>query len=314
MRVVVAGLGSIGQRHLRNLTALEVEDIVLLRTGRATRSDPLMQQFRSVDSLSAAMALKPDAVIVANPTSLHVPTALAAAEAGAAIFMEKPISHDLQDLQRLVDMVEARGLVSLIGFQFRFHPQLQRVKALLEDGAIGTLLSGHAHWGEYLPDWHPWEDYRQGYAARADLGGGVLRTLCHPLDYLSWFCGAIVDHHVRRSRLDPLGIEVEQSAVISLEFETGALGSVYLDYCQRPKHHGFELVGSEGTLTWREADDAVRLATPERDEVFPPAAGFERNDLFLAEMRHFLDCVRANRPSLLPIADGVPLQRLLAGA
>ena len=79
----------------------------------------------------------------------------------------------------------------LVGFQFRFHPGLQQVKKLLDEGAIGKPISAHAHWGEYLPDWHPWEDYKQGYAARPELGGGVVLTLSHPLDYLRWLLGEV---------------------------------------------------------------------------------------------------------------------------
>ena len=82
----------------------------------------------------------------------------------------------MDELQRILLKQDKQALV---GFQFRFHPGLQQVKRLLEEGAIGRPFSVRAHWGEYLPGWHPWEDYRQGYSARPDLGGGVVLTLCH---------------------------------------------------------------------------------------------------------------------------------------
>ncbi len=123
----------------------------------------------------------------------------------------------------------------LVGFQFRFHPGLQQAKRFLDDGAIGDLISVRSHWGEYLPDWHPWEDYRQSYAARKDLGGGVVRTLCHPLDYLRWLVGELESVWAFSGNLGGLDINVEDVSEIGLQFDRGVLGSVHLDFCQRPR-------------------------------------------------------------------------------
>jgi predicted dehydrogenase len=106
----------------------------------------------------------------------------------------------------------------LVGFQFRFHPTLQKAAQLLRENSIGKPLSFHIQWGEYLPNWHPWEDFKQGYAARPDLGGGVILTLTHPLDYLRMLLGE-VDSLWAFTSASNLGLEVEDAAEIGLEDE-----------------------------------------------------------------------------------------------
>ena len=234
MKFLIAGFGSIGRRHLRNLLALGEEDIVLYRSHRSTLEDDEIARFPVETDLQKALAHKPDGVIISNPTALHLDVAIPAAQAGCHILMEKPISHTMDEIPALEKALQQGGAKMLVGFQFRFHPGLQQAKQLLEESAIGDLISVRSHWGEYLPDWHPWEDYRQSYAGRKDLGGGVVRTLCHPLDYLRWLVGELESVWAFTGNLGGLGINVEDVSEIGLQFDRGVLGSVHLDFCQRP--------------------------------------------------------------------------------
>jgi predicted dehydrogenase len=194
-----------------------------------------------------------------------------------------------------------------VGFQFRYHPGLQEVKRLLEAGAIGQPIYAGVHWGEHLPDWHPWEDYRLSYAARADLGGGVILTHCHPFDYLRWLLGEVEHVSAAAGSLGGLGIDVEDTAEITLAFAAGALGTVHLDYLQRPASHRLEIVGRRGTIRWDNADGAAQWWTSEANEwrMAPVPKGFERNAMFLDEMRHFVDVVRGEAEPRVTLEDGV---------
>lgn len=78
-----------------------------------------------------------------------------------------------------------------MGCNLRFHDCIKKMKSLLEKETIGKIISVKVECGAYLPDWHPYEDYSKGYAARDDLGGGVVLTCIHELDYLYWFFGEI---------------------------------------------------------------------------------------------------------------------------
>jgi predicted dehydrogenase len=162
------------------------------------------------------------------------------------------------------------------------------------------------HWGEYLPNWHPWEDYRQSYSARPDLGGGVVLTLSHPLDYLRWLLGDVEALWAFTSNQGGLGIGVEDTAEIGLRFANGALGSLHLDYLQRPPQHNLQIIGTIGTLVWDNADGVIRLFRAETGawQSFSPPENFERNHLFLAEMRHFIQVANGEAKPVCTLYDG----------
>jgi predicted dehydrogenase len=315
MKFLIAGLGSIGRRHLRNLVSLGEKDIILYRTHQATLPDAELAAFPVVSVLEDALAQKPDGVIVSNPTALHLDVAIPAAKAGCDLLMEKPLSNTLEGIPLLRDAMAVGNAKVLVGFQFRFHPGLNQISKLLKEGAIGRPLSVRAHWGEYLPNWHPWEDYRQGYAARSDLGGGVILTLCHPLDYLRWLLGDIQEIFAFGGHLSDLELQVEDTAEIGMHFVNGVVGSIHLNYNQRPPIHQLEIVGTGGTLRWDNADGAAQLSRAgEPWENFSVPTGFERNWLFQDEMRHFLAVSRGSEDPICTLEDGIWAQRLALSA
>jgi predicted dehydrogenase len=328
MKFLIAGLGSIGHRHFRNLIAIGEKDIVLLRTRKATLPDDELAGYPVETDLAEALKKhKPDAVIVANPTSLHLDIAIPAAQAGCHILLEKPVSNSLERLDVLQNAAEISGSKILVGFQFRYHPTLNKARELIQQGALGKVLTVHAHWGEYLPNWHPWEDYRQSYASRADLGGGVLRTLTHPLDYLRFLLGDVESLWSFNSHLSPLELDVEDAAEIGLKFVSGAVGSVHLNYFQRPPVHRLEIVGTDGALRWDNADGILHFFKTTAPfgsfsdnppapivETFAPPAGFERNQLFLAQTRHFVETAAGKAEPLCSLEDGIMALHLALAA
>jgi predicted dehydrogenase len=312
---LICGLGSIGRRHLRNLAALGQQDIILYRTNQSTLADDELAGFLVEHKLEDALAHGPDAAIISNPTALHLETAVPVAEAGCHLLLEKPISHSLEGTGELQEAIQRGGGQVVVGYQFRFHPGLRLAAGLLSRGAIGRPLSARAHWGEYLPAWHPWEDYRQSYSARADLGGGVILTLSHTLDYMPWLLGAVRSLWALTGS-SALQLEVEDTAEMGLSFVSGAIGSVHVNYNQRPPSHTLEIVGELGTLRWDNADGSVRVFTAGAGswEVFPPPEGFERNEMFLDLMRHFISVAKGESQPLCSLQDGLYALRLSLAA
>jgi len=328
MKFLIAGLGSIGRRHFRNLIALGEKDIVLLRTHKATLPDDELAGYPvETDIHEALKNHKPTAVIVANPTALHLDVAIPAAEAGCHILLEKPISDSLDRLDIVQQAAQKSGSKILVGFQFRYHPTLNKARELIQSNALGKVLTVHAHWGEYLPQWHPWEDYRQSYAARTDLGGGVIRTLTHPLDYLRYLIGEIDSLWSFNGHISSLDLDVEDVAEVGLKFSNGAIGSVHLNYVQRPPRHTLEIVGTNGTLRWDNADGILhfhQMPAPFGSfshnppdpvtQTFSPPDGFERNQLFVSQMRHFVETARGEADPICTLEDGIMALRLALAA
>ncbi len=311
--MLIAGFGSIGRRHFRNLREIGIEQFVFYRTRRGTIEDDEAAGYPAETDLEAVWKHRPGLAVISNPTADHLPVALAAARHDCDLLIEKPLSGSLEGCEELADEVASRGLVAIVGCQFRFHPLLLTLREKLNAGALGTVLGARAEWGEYLPAWHPWEDHRQSYSARADMGGGVILTLIHPLDYLYWLFGQVdrVQCATRAapSLQTPAG---EDWADITLSFHSGAIAQVHLDYVQRPPVHRLSIWGEAGRaeldfhtgrLNWQMAD-----SSPARVDQTPE--GFERNTMFLNELRQWLACCRDRRQSPIPLEDGIAVLKI----
>jgi predicted dehydrogenase len=311
-RILIAGLGSIGCRHLRNLRGLGVDQILLYRS----RPEPLKEapELPVFTDLSEALAARPEVVVVSNPNAFHLQVALPAAQAGCDLFIEKPLSHSWDGVEEFLATVRQRGVMTLVGFDLRFDPGLLKVKELLAAGSVGRVLTVQAQVGQYLPDWHPWEDYRRGVSARHATGGGVILDLIHELDYLLWLNGDVSQVACFADRVSSLEIETEDAAAILLRFANGALGTVSLDYLQRAPSRTCRIVGEAGTICWDYFAQEVRwyLADEARwhEYCYPES---DRNDRFLEEMRHLLAChKRLEQPKVDAVAGSQVLKLALA--
>ncbi len=311
-RVLISGLGSIGRRHLSNLKELGISDFVLHRS----RPEPLQSNphLPVYTDLSDAFATDPDLALITSPTAFHVSGATAAVRYGCHFFVEKPVSHTLDGVQSLLDGAEEAGLITFVGFDLRFDPGLQRVHGLLSENAIGRVTSLHAEVGQYLPDWHPGEDYRTGVSARKETGGGVLLDLIHELDYVSWLLGPVSDVSCFADRVSSLQIETEDTAAVLLRFDSGAIATVNLDYVRRRPQRSCTIVGEEGTIEWNYYDQTVSVLSPESSKDTWSYAGFERNDRFRAEMTHLLRCLDGSAEPTTDLRRGVEVLRIALAA
>lgn len=323
LRVLFAGLGSIGQRHVRNLRALmgdEVEIMAYRRRGTSpvlnadmtVRPGAVLEteySIRSFTDLDEAIAQRPDAVFITNPNSLHLEVALKAAQAGAHLFIEKPVADELDGLDELADLVERNKLVVFVAYQFRFHPGLALIKAWIDGGKLGQIVHAHIVNGEWLPGWHPYEDYRETHPARQDLGGGCLRIQTHELDYALWLFGLPRRVFAMGGHLSNLEVDVEDSVSILMECRQNDRPvpvHIHLDYLQRPPQRVCEVIGDQGKVRYDYYLDQVEFhhTLSQRSEIVS-FKKFDRNQMFIDELSHFLACVRGDEQSLVDLREGI---------
>lgn len=267
-RILVLGCGSIGRRHALNAS----------RHGAVGLFDPDGARARGVageaggvafGSLAEALAWRPDAAIVAVPTSEHVRVARACIEGGIPVLIEKPISHTADGVAAMLERADAAGVPVFVGCNMRFHPGPASLEASLP--RIGEPLFLRAHFGNYLPNMRPGRDYRDLYCARRATGGGVVLDSIHEVDYATWLLGPVTSVRCAAGRLSELDIDVEDYAVLTLEHAGGARSEIHLDYLQRVKRRGCEIAGTDGTLVWTSEGK-----TPERLEVRLHSPGEEQ--------------------------------------
>lgn len=325
-RILVCGVGSVGERHIRNLMTLGYDNIAVYRTRNLPFRDVDASFPIFTDLKEALTNHRPTVTFITNPTAFHIPIALEVARANSHLFIEKPISHTLEGVDELCRILGSRDCMAMVGYMLRFHPLFQQVKAWLNEGSDGTLgrpIFLRTTWGEHLPDWHPWEDYREGYAAQASLGGGPALTLSHDLDLLVWWFGP-PDHVVGLpNTASPLDLQVEHSIDILLGFPQGVTANVHLDFCQRPPSRMYELICSHGkvlidflagTLTrWESRIGEIHAGqsgplSPADVQTLP--ATFDRNDLFLDELRYFFSCLQVGEQPMPDIPTGAESVRI----
>jgi predicted dehydrogenase len=332
MKILIVGLGGIGQRHLRNLRMLQGNDVEIIacdpRSNLPVLTDQLKVEggtsleekynlviFRDIDQ---ALAQKPQAAFICNPTSLHIPAAIRAAREGCALFIEKPLSHNLDQVDELISLVESRGLAAAVGYQMRFHPCLQRLYALVQEKRVGRILSVRSVVGEYLPGWHTYEDYRQSYASRQELGGGVILSQIHEFDYLYWLFGLPRRVFGLGGHLSNLEVNVEDTADILMEFVMDGQFlpvSLHQDYLQNPPSRSCEIVGDAGKILADIRSLTVDVFDGKGNHVEATSyESFQRNQLFLDELKGFLDSMQGIRTPLVDLREGARSLRMALAA
>ena len=308
-KVLIVGYGSIGNRHLENF--LRFKDIQL--TVYTKRNDIQLLKKKGIkvsDSLNECLKENPNIGIIANETSLHVPTAIKLAKAGLDLFLEKPLSNSLKDVEKLHAIVKKKKLITQMGCNLRFHPCIKKIKSLIEQEKIGKIISAQVQNCSYLPDFHRWEDYRKSYAARKDLGGGVILTQIHEIDYMYWFFQEVENVVSMSGKFSALDVTAEDYMSSLLQFKNKIIGELHMDYFQRPSFRSCKIRGTKGEIYWNSDNNCVNIFNMNKrkwETKFDN--GFSHNldtyASYVEELKHFLKCVKHRKKTINDLEQGV---------
>ena len=330
-KFLICGLGSIGQRHARLIekitkgTAeiaayrLRKLDIVINDNLEATFGiKPEVQlNLMTFDRLDHALAWKPDAVFVTNPIYMHIATAIAAAENGAHIFIEKPLDCSAEELPKLQHIITKKKLTCMVGYQQRYHPAYKRIKDLLNNRILGRLISADLHFGEWLPGMHPYEDYRESHAARADQGGGVILCLSHEIDIAFWLFGTPINVFALGGHLSDLDLDVEDNADILLncwDSERNFPVHVHLDFLQNPPRRFIQILGSKGSLVFDYYSNILKVNLLGAESEVTSYNKFARNDMFTEEIDDFIQSAKKRLKPPIPLEEAAEVLAICLAA
>jgi len=301
MKAVVFGLGSIGMRHARNLKKLGVNEISGVDpTGE--RRDRFLSEIggEAYPGGDHSVIRGVDLAVIASPNRFHIKQAQMCAELGICLFIEKPLGVSSSGIDQLVRTIGEKNLFAHVGSNWKFHPAFIRMKELLDQAAIGTVVGAQVLAGQWLPDWHPWEDYRHGYSARADLGGGVVLDT-HELDYLTWLFGDVseISGFVHHSAC--LEIDTEDVVCACLRFESGVLATLQADYIQRSYQRRYHIFGDNGTIIWDIRTNKLSVYDAASGTEIVEDVSEDINEMYVRQMTHVLDGVRHNVEPVTPL-------------
>jgi predicted dehydrogenase len=300
---LVVGCGSIGRRHMQNLRQLGVTSIYA-QDESADRLQAACDELQ-VQRLDGKRAF--DLVLVCTPPSSHVAIAREAIAGGANVFIEKPISNDLDGVSQLIDEARKKQRFIAVGYNMRFNRGVRMLKEAVDRGDVGKPLIVRAEVGQYLPDWRPGTDYRQGYNASAAMGGGIILDASHEIDYVRWLAGDVEAVSCTAGHLSSLEIETEDTAAITMRMRTGGIAEVHLDSIQRAYSRTCKVIGGEGTLVW-EYGSEVRRFTAAKATWESTSVAADPNEMYVEEMKHVLECLDGGAT---PLVDGNEGRRVL---
>lgn len=326
--ILMIGLGSIGQRHVRNLKRLLGDqcEISAYRVRRLQQTFSDTMQIRDGVDLETEYHIKvytdlkealnpeqeqgkPDLVFITNITSKHMECALAAAEAGCHIFLEKPVSDSMDGVERLMRLKEEKKIHIFMGYQNRYHVCIKKLEKYLKEDVLGRLVSVDAAFCERLTTMHTYEDYSTTYMARKEMGGGpVLNLQIHDLDYLQWLFGMPESVYATAGKHSSLKIDVEDHAVVS--YVTAYRGNPLTvtsrsDFLQYPPVHTCRVVGEKGRIELDFNRATVTLILEDGKPEVSEYPDFARNDMFLQELQDCLHCIQEDTPEKIPLSEGV---------
>lgn len=307
-RVLVVGLGSIGQRHARLLSERDDVDLHICDAVDEHRAQAVAGLSRPAAGehagYSAALAAHPDIVFLCTPNHLHVPMGLQAIAAGVDVFVEKPISDDLEEARKLVHEAESAGRFLQVGYMLRLDEGLRKMKEVVDSGGVGNLIGGRAMIGTYvtlLNAKSPDRDKRPN---------SLIVDYTHELDFIRWFFGDVQNVAAMSARLGDLEMKPPPNIFqMILKMQSGALVQVHLDYVQFPQRRILEVIGDRGTLEYDFMTGKIKYFVHGREHEWTDldvAPIMERwDDLFRLEHHSLLAARRDGCAPLVTGADGL---------
>ena len=314
---MIVGLGSIGKRHLRNILAIEntkkLEIIIYSKQTKSYLSNH--KNIKIFDTLDKCLLEKPDVGFITNETVHHIPIAIKLAKVGLDLFIEKPLSNKISNVKTFSKIVKTKKLITLVGCNLRFHRCINEIKNLIDQKVIGDIISVKVECGTYLPDWHPNENYSKSYASRDDLGGGVVLTCIHELDYLFWFFGETQEVFSMTGKYSNLKITASDLSAIILKFKNNIIAEVHLDYFQKPEARSCKLIGTKGTITWDSLSNEVKIYDFKKSKWKSKLKikKYDKNEMYVKELEHFIQCVNKKKKTINDISQGEYVLKVALG-
>ncbi len=308
MNFLFIGLGSIGQRHLRNLKILMPKSNIFayrrtFKTPTLNNENKIIKQslkkkfnIKYIKSLNNLKKFKINAGIICSPSSFHVQESIKLLSQNINIFVEKPLGSNLKYVDKLERLSKKSKKISMVGFQLKFCPIINFLKKIIKERKYGNIKYISIHHGEHIKNFHKYERYEKLYASKKQLGGGVVLTQIHEIDYLLYLLEGYKLKKIKSlsKKITNLKINVEDTLSASMEFESKKRNKVItnlsLNYYEIPRKREINLIFDKGKV---KADLVNQnLIMMNETKTIKKSFLYKRNDLFLNELKYFLNCIK----------------------
>jgi predicted dehydrogenase len=309
--ILIIGVGSIGERHLRCFQATGRADVSLCELNPVLRKT-IAERYAVTsifDNFERALDEKPDAVVICTPAHLHVPMALPAAQRGIHILVEKSLSTTLDGIDQLREEVAKRKIVAAVAYVYRAHPALAAMREAIRSGRFGEPVQIVATSGQHFPFYRP--AYRETYYKDRTTGGGAVQdALTHIVNAGEWLVGPVKNLVADAAHQVLEGVEVEDTVHLITRHEN-VLGSFTLNQHQAPNESSITVICKQGTTRFEMHNSRWRWQTDPGNTWHDEAAErLERDKLFTLQAESFLDAIEGVHPPLCTLDEGIQTLRV----
>lgn len=308
-RVGVIGLGAIGRMHIASWKANDITPVAFAdavpEAVEATVAEHGGQGYS--DGVELIRSGTVDIVSICTPPLFHREIAIAAAEAGVAVLCEKPLARTLEDAEAITDAVEKSGTLFSVGFCHRFEPAIEKLKAMIESGQLGEVMTFRNRFAGLMANAH-----QTWFSNPAISGGGALAdTNIHSIDLFRFLVGdASAVQALTSTRETEHGpkLEVEDTGVIALRAADGTIGILESSWRTPPGEWTITVYSTKATAIVDYGAGTFRLICADgsvEDVPVDPGSRFHR------EFAHFLACWRGEEQPRVTVHDGLEANRIL---
>jgi len=300
MKILVVGLGSMGKRRIRNLQYLKQEKIIGF-DSREDRCKEVSEKYgiTTFQDITKALDEKPDAMVISTPPDIHMKYAIIALDNKIHFFTEASVVQD--EMEEVIELLDKNDIVGLPSCTLRYHPIVKEIDNILNNNVIGKPLSFLYHSGQYLPDWHPWEDYRKFYVAKKETGA-CREIVPFELVWLMNLFGKIKTVSARKAKVSDLDVNIDDIYNILLEFENGMESTMTVDVIARFAFRQIKILGENGVIVADWSERTVKYFTNENgwvenkiDDGIVEEDYIHGEGPYIEEMKTFLESIQKKR-------------------
>jgi len=276
------GLGSIGKKHAKIIEDNFNFNLYAYRTRKGQEKNDF--KIKEFDSLEDAFSTEPDVAFITNPTNLHIKTALECVKRDIDLFIEKPISHSLENVDELKNEIQKRKIFTYVAYNLRFHPVIQDLKKYISKEEKPIYFTVKC--SSYLPDWRPKQDYSKSYSAKKELGGGVILDLSHEFDYIRWLFGEIKQIDGYCEKISNLKIYSEDLLEAQITCDPDVKGNLHLDYFSYKNERKIQIYYDDKYIEGDLIKNTIKIIYKNRKEKITNYPG-NINDTYKKQLEYF---------------------------
>jgi predicted dehydrogenase len=320
MKFLVVGLGSMGKRRIRNLQYLGEQDVIgfdMLDDRRKECEEKYhITTFNNIDK---AMTEKPDALVISTPPNHHLEYELLAAKNNKHFFCEAGVFS--KGVDELIKICKTKKIVAAPSATLRFNDSIKKIKKLIDEKKIGTVVAVTYHMGQYLPDWHPWENISKFYVGQRETSA-TREMVPFEMEWLTWIFGDVEKLSCIKGKISALPVDIDDVYQLIFQFKSGVIGHLLIEVISRTPTRILRIVGEKGSIEWNWMDDVVKMYDPEKKKwiEFKEEKGFKekgyvaKENMYIEEIRNFVQAIHGERSYIYSLEQDYQILSLLKAA